>query len=64
MSCRKIVTSLSFFQFLTNLDQSADQILDREIAKVMFSVIVAFCFTKTENITKKFLKKLSHYCFE
>ena len=35
-----------------------------ESAKVMFSVTVTFCFTKTENRTKKSLTKLSHYCFE
>ena len=32
--------------------------------KVMFSVIVTFCLTKTENKTKKPLTQLSHYCFE
>ena len=39
-SCRKIVTSLSFFGFLANLEQSGGRILDRESAKVMFSVVV------------------------
>ena len=31
-------------------------------AKVMFSVTVTFCLTKTENRTKKSLTQLSHYC--
>ena len=54
-SCQKIVTPFSFFEFLTNLDQSGGQIPDTESAKVMFSVIVPFCLTKTENRTKKSL---------
>ena len=62
--CRKIMTSFSFFGFLTNLEQSGGRIPDTESAKVMFSVIVTFCLTKTENRTKKSLTQLSHYCFE
>ena len=64
MSCRKIVTSLSFFGFLANLDQFGGRIPDTESANVMFSVTVTFCFTKTEKRTKKSLTQLSHYCFE
>ena len=63
-SCRKIVTSLSFFGFLTNLEQSGGRIPDTESAKVMFSVIVTFYLTKTENRTKKSLTQLSNYWFE
>ena len=63
-SCREFVTSLSFFGFLANLEQSGGRIPDTECAKVMFSVIVTFCLTKTENRTKKPLTQLSHYCFE
>ena len=63
-SCQKIVTSLSFFRFLANLEQSGGRIPDTESAEVMLSVTVTFCFTKTENRTKKSLTKLSHYCFE
>ena len=55
MSCREIVTSLSFFGFLANLEQSGGRIPDTESAKVMFSVKVTFCLTKTENRTKKSL---------
>ena len=47
-----IVTSLSFFGFLANLEQSGDRIPDTESAKVMFSVIGTFCLTKTENRNK------------
>ena len=54
-SCQKIVTSLSFFGFLANLEQSGGRIPDTESAKVMFSVKVTFCLTKTENRTKKSL---------
>ena len=35
-----------------------------ESVKDMFSVIVTFCLTKTENRTKKSQTQLSHYCFE
>ena len=52
-SCREIVTPLSFFGFLADLEQSGGRIPDKESAKVMFSVIVTFCLTKTENRTKK-----------
>ena len=64
MSCRKIVTSLSFFQFMANLEQSGSQIPDAESAKLMFSLIVTFYLTKSENRTKKSLTQLSQYCFE
>ena len=58
------MTPLSFFGFLTNLEQSGGRILDIESAKVMFSVIVPFCLAKTENRTKKPLTQFSRYCFE
>ena len=51
-SCWKIVTPLSFFELLANLKQSRGRIPDTESGNVMFSVIVAFCLTKTENRTK------------
>ena len=60
----KIVTSLSFFGFLANLEQSGGRIPGTESAKVMFSVIVTFCLKKTENRTKTSLTQLSRYCFE
>ena len=58
------LTSLSLFGFLTNLEQSGGRIPDTESVKVIFSVIVTFCLTKTENRAKKSLTQLSHYCFE
>ena len=63
-SFRKIVTSLSFFGFLANLEQSENQIPDTESAEVMFPVTVTFCLTTTENRTKESPTQLSHYCFE
>ena len=60
----EVATSLSFFGFLANLEQSGGLIPDTESAKVIFSVIVTFCLTKTENRTKKSLTQLSNYCFE
>ena len=48
----------------TTSKKSGDRIPDTESEKVMFSVIVTFCLTKTENRTKKSLTQLSHYCFE
>ena len=63
-SCQKIVTSLSFFGFLANLEQSEGWIPDTESAEVMLSVTATFCLTKTENRTTKSLTQLSHYCFE
>ena len=52
------------FRILANLEQSGCRIPNTDSAKIMFSVIVTFCFTKTENRTKKSLTQLSHYCFE
>ena len=37
---------------------------DTESAQVMFSVILTFFLTNSENRTKKSLTQLSHYCFE
>ena len=48
----------------TTSKMSEGRIPDTEPAKVMFSVIVTFCLTKTENKTKKSLTQLWHYCFE
>ena len=53
MSCYKIVTLLSLFWFMANLEQSGSQIPDAESAKLMFSLIVMFYLTKTENRTEK-----------
>ena len=52
-SCQKIVTSLSFFGFMANLEQSRTRIPDAK------SVIVTFYLTKSENRTKKSPTQLS-----
>ena len=62
--CRKIVTSLPFFQYMANSEQSKSRILDALSVKLIFLLIVIFYLAKTEIISKKSLKKLSHYCFE
>ena len=55
--------SLPFSGFLANLKQSGCQIPDIESAKVIFSVIITFCLTKTEKTTKRSLTQLSHIAF-
>ena len=52
-SCRKIAMSLPFFQFTANLEQSGSRIPDAQTVKLIFSLIVTFYLTKTENRTKK-----------
>ena len=64
MSCRKIVMSLPFFQFTANLEQSGSWIPDTKSVKLIFSLMVTFCPTKTESRSKKSLTQLSHYCFD
>ena len=61
-SSGQIATSLSFFQFMANLEES--EIWIPESVKLTFSLIVIFCLTKTENRTKKSQTQLSHYYFE
>ena len=63
-SCPRIVTSLSFFQFMANLDQSVSWILDARSEKLTLTLIITFYLTKTENRTEKSLTQLSQYCFE
>ena len=63
-SCRQIVTSLSFFRLIANLEQSRSRIPDELSVKLTFSLTVTFFLTKTENRTEKFLSKLPHYCSE
>ena len=63
-SCQLIVLSLSFFQFMVNLELSGSRVSDAYSVKLTFSSKVTFYVTKTENRTKKSLIQLSHYCFE
>ena len=51
-SCRKIVTSSSFFGFLANLEQSGGQIPDTESAEVMFSVTETFFLQRLKTELK------------
>ena len=51
-SCQKIMTSLSFLGFLSNLEQSGGQIPDTKSAKVLFSVIKTFFFPKMKTELK------------
>ena len=57
-------TSLSFFWFMANLEQSGSRIVDAYSIKLIFSLKVNFYLIKTENRTKIFLIQLSHYGFE
>ena len=48
-SHQQIVTSLSFFQFMANLEPSGSRIPEAESVKLTFSLKVTFNLTKTEN---------------
>ena len=63
-SCSIIVTSLSFFRFLTNLELFGSRIPDAQSIKLTFLLIVTFYLTKTERKIKKSLTQLSHRYFE
>ena len=51
----EIVTSLSFFQFMANMQQSGSRVPDAYPVKRIFSLIVIFYLPKTENRIKKSL---------
>ena len=63
MLCYKIMNSFSFFQFMTNLEQSKSQIPDAWPIVLKYSLITIFCLTKSENRTKICFTKLSQNCF-
>ena len=48
-SFQKTVTSLPFFQFTANLEQSGSRIPDAYSVKLIFSSIVTFYLTKTDD---------------
>ena len=52
-SCLEIVTSFSFLQFMANLEESGSQIPEAQSVQLIFSLIVTFYLTETENRTKK-----------
>ena len=62
-SCRQIATSLSFFQFTTNLQLFRSRILDAWSIKLTFSLIATIYLTATEIRTKNSLTQLLYYCF-
>ena len=55
-SCQQVMMSLSFYQFMANLEQSGGWILDAWCIKLVFSLIVSFTLQKL----KKELKNLEH----
>ena len=61
---RKIMTSLSFFRFMANIEIFGSRIPDVYSITLIFSLTVTFSLIKTENRTKISLTQLSHYCFE
>ena len=70
-SCRKIVTSLPFFQFMEKLEQFGSRIPHAESVKCTFSLTVTLHITKTgekiaktEDRSKKSVTHLSHYSFD
>ena len=63
-SCQQMMRSLSFFQFMANLEQSGSPIPVAQSVKLTFLLKVTFHLTKTENRAKKSLTQLSHCCFE
>ena len=61
-SYRQVVTSLSFFGFMVNLEQSGSRIPDAWSVLLTFTLTVTFYLTTTENRTRKSLTQLSYYC--
>ena len=58
----QMVASLSFSQFMTNLQLPGSQILDAWFKKLIFSLTITFCLIKIEKGTQNSLTQLSHYC--
>ena len=56
--CQEVVTFLSFYQSIPNLDQSGNRIREAWSVKPTCLSTVTFCITKTENRTKKSLTQL------
>ena len=56
--CHEIVTSLLFFQFMANFEQSGSWSPDAYSVNLIFLLIVTFYLTKTKNRTKKSLTAL------
>ena len=63
-SCWKIMTALSFFRLMVDLEQSGTRIPKTWSKISTLSLKAAFYLTKSENRTWKALTQLSYYCFE
>ena len=61
---RHIVTSLSFFQFMVNLQPSGSRILDAWTKKIIFSSTIFFYLKTDANKTKTPPTQFSYYCLE
>ena len=57
-SCRQIVASLSFFQFMTNFEQSESRIPDAQSVKITFSLTATFSAILPKSKTE--LKNLQY----
>ena len=63
-SCRQIVKSLAFSQFMANLQPSVSRMQDAWSITLTIPSIATFYLTKSENRTEKSLTQVSCYCFE
>ena len=52
MSCQQVMMSLSFFQFMANLQQSRSRIPDAQPVKFTYSSIITFYLTKLKTELK------------
>ena len=62
--CRKMVTSLCFFQFMAILQSSGSRIPESWSIKLTFSLTISLDLTKHANRTQNSLTQLPYYCFE
>ena len=49
---QKVLTSMSFFQFMVNLEQSGSWIPDEQSVKLIFPLIITSYLTQSENRAK------------
>ena len=63
-SCWKILMSLSFYQFMANLEKSGNLIPGAWSVKLTFSLTVTFYLTKNEKRTKESLTQFWYYYLE
>ena len=60
MLCQQIMTSLSFFQFVTNLEQSRNRIREAWSIILSCSLMKTFYLTTEANKDKKFFRGNPH----